>query len=138
MRSARWLAVVVFVACSASLLPAEDPQAPAPRLIVRPVSDDFRKSLKLDPFYQKQTDYKGLPILASGKVSDEGLAEARYLIGQMLASRDDVTAALVKNRCRFIVMAPTEMTTDVRSSEHDAKITGMPRLRFGRANHVVR
>jgi alpha-glucosidase len=115
MGSARWLTVFVFIACSASLLPADSakPEAPTPRLIVRPISDDFRKSLKLDPFYQKQTDYKGLPILASGKVSDEALAEARYLIGQVLAKRDDVTAALVKNRCRFVVMAPTEKTTDV-------------------------
>ncbi len=111
----RWLTVLLLVALSASLRAADPgkPEAPAPRLIVRPVADDFRKSLKLDPFYEKATDYKGLPILASGKVSDEGLAEARYLIGKMLADRDDVTQALVKNRCRFVVMAPTEMTTDV-------------------------
>jgi len=114
----RWVSVVTFLALSASLLPAEprqppSPQAPNPQPIVRPISDEFRQSLKLDAFYQKQTDYRGLPILASAKVTDEGLAEARYLIGQMLANRDDITRAMVKNRCRFVVMAPTEMTTDV-------------------------
>ena len=109
-----WLAVALF-ALSASLAVAAPgtPQAPVPRLVVRPVADDLRAALKLDPFYEKATDYKGLPVLASGKVSDEGLAEARYLIGQMLADRDDVTRALVKANCRFVVMAPTEMTTDV-------------------------
>ncbi|MCI0702857.1 MAG: hypothetical protein L0241_17390 [Planctomycetia bacterium] len=111
----RWLIVVLLLAFSSSIVPADpgQPEAPAPRLIVRPVTDDLRKSLKLDPFYEKSTDYNGLPILSSGKVSDEALVEARYLIGKMLADRADITAALVKNRCRFVVMAPTEMTTDV-------------------------
>jgi hypothetical protein len=83
----------------------------APRVI--PVPGELRASLKLDPFYQKYTNYDGLPILSSAKVSDGGLLEARYLIGQMLALRPDVVKALVKNRVQFVVMAPTEMTTDV-------------------------
>jgi alpha-glucosidase len=105
-------ALLVLLASRAPAAPRPEP-APAPRQVVRPVSDELRKSLKLDPFYCKATDYKGLPILASEKVSDEGLAEARFLIGQMLAARDDVARALVKANCRFVVMAPTEMTTDV-------------------------
>ena len=118
MRLGKWFAALVLVALVAQLVPAEVPQAPEPRLVVRPVSDDFRKALRLDPFYEKTTDYKGLPILSSGKVSDAALAEARFLIGNMLADRDDVAAALVKNRCRFVVMAPTEMTTDVPEQRH--------------------
>jgi alpha-glucosidase len=31
----------------------------------------------------------------------------------MLAGRNDVRQAMIKNRVRFVVMAPTEMTTDV-------------------------
>jgi hypothetical protein len=107
------LAVVALLALSARLVPAAPEPAPAPRPGVCPVSDDQRKALKLDPFYQKSTDYKGLPILSSGKVSDAALAEARYLMGKMLADRDDITRAMVKANCRFVVMAPTEMTTDV-------------------------
>jgi hypothetical protein len=84
---------------------------PAPR--VAPVPEAVRKALKLDPFYTKYTDYRGLPILSSRKVSDAALLEARYLIGRMLSGRDDVTKAMVKARVRFVVMAPTEMTTDV-------------------------
>lgn len=107
----------IVLAALASSLPAEEPKprevAPAPRLVIRPVSDELRKSLRLDPFYEKATDYKGLPIVSSGKVSDAGLAEARHLIGLMLQHRDDVVKAMVKANCRFVVMAPTEMTTDV-------------------------
>lgn len=119
MRRTRWFAAVVLFALNVSLLPRATGAppvrevAPSPRMIVRPVADDLRKSLKLDPFYEKTADYKGLPILASGKVSDAGLAEARYLIGQMLMDRNDITQALVKANCRFVVMALTEMTTDV-------------------------
>ncbi len=80
---------------------------------VSPVPEELRETLKLDPFYQKYTDYKGYPILSSAKVSDKALLEARYLISQMLADRDDILKALVKSKCRFTVMAPTEMTTDV-------------------------
>jgi alpha-glucosidase len=41
------------------------------------------------------------------------VAEARYLIRQMLAERPDVLAEMVRRGARFVVMAPTEMTTDV-------------------------
>src|SRR5207253_2643286 len=68
---------------------------------------------KLDPFYQKYASAKGLPVLSSAKVSDKAVVEAVYLINQMLAERDDIRQALVKGRTRFVVMAPTEMTTDV-------------------------
>ncbi len=105
-------ALPLLFASQATSDPGREP-APAPHLVVRAVSPELRKSLRLDPFYQKATDYEGLPILASEKVPDEGLAEARFLIGQMLAARSDVTRALVKANCRFVVMAPTEMTTDV-------------------------
>jgi hypothetical protein len=112
-----WFGLLLGVAAAfgaeTPVAPAPRAVAPAPRAVVRPVPGDVRAALALDPFYQKYADYKGLPILASAKVSDAGLAEARYLIGRMLADRDDVTAAIVKARCRFVVMAPTEMTTDV-------------------------
>ena len=78
----------------------------------------LREALKLDPFYNKHTDYNGYPILSSDKVSDQALLEARYLISQMLADRDDLLKALIKSKCRFVVMAPTEMTTDVPEQRH--------------------
>jgi hypothetical protein len=36
----------------------------------------------------------------------------------MLADRDDVLQALIQQGCRFVVMAPTEMTTDVPEQRH--------------------
>jgi alpha-glucosidase len=72
-----------------------------------------RDAFKLSPFYKKYVDYHGFPIVSSEKVSDAGLLEARYLIGKMLADREDIVKALIKNKVRFAVMAPTEMTTDI-------------------------
>src|SRR5262249_44931609 len=88
-----------------------DDKPPAPKVIEVPKS--LRASLRLDPFYKKYVDCKGMPILSSEKVSDQALLEARYLITQMLANRDDIQQALNKAGARFVVMAPTEMTTDV-------------------------
>jgi alpha-glucosidase len=80
---------------------------------VSEVPQALRESLKLDPFYKKYVDYKGYPILASEKVSDQAVIEARFLISTLLAERVDIVKALVERKCRFVVMAPTEMTTDV-------------------------
>jgi len=80
---------------------------------VAPVPDTLRESLHLDPFYAKYTHYRGYPILSSEKVSDAALLEARHLVSGMLCDRDDVVAALIQRRCRFVVMAPDEQTTDV-------------------------
>src|SRR5262245_30693964 len=101
----RRLVVLVTTLACGPLCGAERKVTDVPKIL--------RESLRLDPFYKKCTDYKGLPILSSEKVSDRALIEARYLIGQMLADRDDILEALNKRRVRFVVMAPTEMTTDV-------------------------
>ncbi len=91
-------------------------QQPDPK--VTDIPKELRESAKLDPFYQKYTDYNGYPILSSAKVSDTALLEARYLISQVLADRDDLLKAIIKGKCRFTVMAPTEMTTDVPEQRH--------------------
>jgi hypothetical protein len=103
--------VALFVSLSIFCASARSLGPPAPR--VTAVPESVRKALDLDPFYKKYTHYQGLPILSSGKVSDRALLEARYLIGRMLRGRDDLTRAMVQRRVRFVVMAPTEMTTDV-------------------------
>ena len=93
---------------------ATDP--PPPKVV--PVSKELRDKLKLDPFYQKHLDLAGLPILTSDKVSDAALVEAAHLIRQILSERDDILQAMVKKGCRFVIMAPTEMTTDVPEQRH--------------------
>jgi alpha-glucosidase len=84
---------------------------PAPQ--VTAVPKEVREALKLDPWYEKYTHYKGFPILSSAKVSDAGLMEGRAIVAHMLADRDDILQALLKKRARVVVMAPTELTTDV-------------------------
>ena len=97
--------LLVLLVCGAAC--AEQPAK------VGEVPADLREKLKLDPFYKKHVSAGGLPVLSSEKVSDAGVLEAVYLINQMLADREDIRQALIKNRVRFVVMAPTEMTTDV-------------------------
>src|SRR5262249_46349780 len=100
-------ACALVLACTA--VRADEPE----RAKVTEVPAELRESARLDPFYKKYVSAGGLPVLSSEKVSDEGLQEAAYLIGQMLADRQDILQAMIKNRARFVVMAPMEMTTDV-------------------------
>jgi hypothetical protein len=115
-----WATLALMIGASGGSVSsrAVQSQVSTPEPKVAPVPKELRESLKLDPFYQKYTDYKGYPILSSAKVSDRALLEARYLIGQMLADRNDILKALIKGKCRFVVMAPTEMTTDVPEQKH--------------------
>src|SRR5438128_259405 len=117
-----WRIAVLFLAfCAGLSLRAAEPElAPAPRVApyVAEVTPEVRDKFKLDPFYTKHLDLEGLPVLSSEKVSDKGLLEAAYLIRQMLAQRPDIFKEMVKNRCRFVVMAQTEMTTDVPEQRH--------------------
>jgi predicted metalloprotease with PDZ domain len=107
----RWLARTEYRA-----LPSEKKAADAK---VTPVPEDVIKRYRLDTdFYKKHLDYKGFSILSSAKVSDEGLYEARYLIDRLLGEREDILEAMIKSGCRFMVMAPTEMTTDVPEQRH--------------------
>lgn len=111
----QWWPVLVLVLIIAGLAGPSFGDVKEPAVIpkVGPVPKELRESLHLDPFYAKYIDYKGYPILSSQKVADEALLEARYLISRMLADREDILQALRKKNCRFVVMAPTEMTTDV-------------------------
>ncbi len=90
------------------------------QMVNTPVPEAVRAEFKLDAFYQKHLDAGGLPIVSSGKVRDEALREAAWILDQVLAGRDDIRQALAKNGVRLVVMAHDEYTTDV--PEH-AKLT---------------
>jgi hypothetical protein len=100
-----------------------EPAVDEPRVTAIP--DAVIKKFDLDTnFYKKHIDYKGYSILSSARVSDAALLEARYLIDKLLGDREDILKAMIKRGCRFMVMAPTEMTTDVpeqRSMKNDPK-----------------
>lgn len=78
-----------------------------------PVAGEAREKFKLNAFYQKYLDARGFPIVASGKVRDEALREASWIVDHLLEGRDDIRAALAKNGVRLAVMAYNEYTTDV-------------------------
>src|SRR5437870_9350994 len=124
MSQGKWLpfamsltaALVLVAPSSLAIAQSEKKNADAK---VTDVPEAIIKKYKLDTaYYKKHLDYKGYSILSSAKVSDEGLLEARYLIDQLLGERDDILQAMIQRGCRFMVMAPTEMTTDVPEQRH--------------------
>ncbi|HTN36181.1 MAG TPA: hypothetical protein VL053_03850 [Arachidicoccus sp.] len=70
-------------------------------------------SLRLDPFYKKYCNAVGIPVVASEKVPATALLTARDIICYMLAGRNDIRSELVKRGARVLVMAATEMETDL-------------------------
>jgi hypothetical protein len=70
-------------------------------------------SLGVDTFYKKYSDAFGIPIVGSEKVPDEALLIARDIVNYMLVKRPDVRAALTGRNARVLVMAQTEMETDL-------------------------
>ncbi len=78
-----------------------------------PVPKELRDRLKLDAFYQKHADADGLPVVGSAKVSDAALAEAAWIVRNMLAGRADILKAMAAQNVRAVVMAAGEYTTDV-------------------------
>lgn len=70
-------------------------------------------SLLLDTFYRKYTDAWGIPIVSSAKLPDDALLTARDIVNYMLVKRWDVRATLISQKARVLVMAQTEMETDL-------------------------
>lgn len=70
-------------------------------------------TLVIDTFYKKHTDAFGIPIVSSGKVPDVAILVARDIVNYMLLKRMDVRMQLIRNKARVLVMAETEMETDL-------------------------
>ncbi|MBS1661730.1 MAG: glycoside hydrolase [Bacteroidetes bacterium] len=77
-------------------------------------------ALSLDTFYKKYTDAWGIPIVSSAKVPDDALLMARDIVNYMLLKRNDVREMLITQKARVLVMAQTEMETDL-PERHDWK-----------------
>lgn len=69
--------------------------------------------LAVDSFYKKYTDAFGIPIVSSEKVPDDALFIARDIVNFMLVNRPDVRKTLIDKKARVLVMAQTEMETDL-------------------------
>jgi hypothetical protein len=79
----------------------------------RGIDAELRDGWKLDPFYRKQVDVGGLPIVGSDRVTDNALAEAAWIVERMIGHRPELLRAMRENLVRVAVMAASEYTTDV-------------------------
>ncbi len=70
-------------------------------------------SLGLDTFYKKYSDAYGIPIVSSEKVPDDALLIARDIVNYMLVKRPDIRSTLIRQKARVLVMAKSEMETDL-------------------------
>ncbi|SDD74568.1 hypothetical protein SAMN05216464_102443 [Mucilaginibacter pineti] len=70
-------------------------------------------ALGLNPFYKKYADAYGIPVVSSEKVPNTALLVARDVINYMLLNRPDIRKELVRRRSRLLIMAQTEMETDL-------------------------
>ena len=80
---------------------------------VPPPAADLVAAFNLATNYTQALLVEGLPIVGSAAVSPYALREAEFLIRQQIGHRPDLLRAMAAERIRFVVMAPTEMTTDI-------------------------
>lgn len=78
------------------------------------------EALGLDSFYEKYLDANGIPVVSSGKVSDEALFNARDVVMGMvtgvvmgMVTSEDVRRAMIGNGALVGVIAVSEETTDM-------------------------
>ncbi len=69
--------------------------------------------LRLDPFYQKYLDASGIPIVASARVHDRALYQARALLYEVLANRPDLIEELAASKTRITIMGENEVITNI-------------------------
>jgi len=81
--------------------------------VLRPIPAATVESFGLAPFYGKCVMVGGFPVVSSEKVTDAALSEAAVLVKSMLSGREDILAAMAKNKVRLAVMATSERTTDL-------------------------
>jgi hypothetical protein len=84
---------------------------------VRPVTEEFRASYDLDPFYTRYADAAGLPVVGSDAPSDQALLRVCELVLDM-TMRADVREALIDRQVRFAVIGQDELTNDIPEFSH--------------------
>jgi hypothetical protein len=69
--------------------------------------------LMLDPFYEKYCDAMGIPVIASGKVSDLAILIARDIIVHMLSERPDIRRALITEGQKVGIIGKDQQMSDI-------------------------
>lgn len=80
---------------------------------VPPPSADLVEAFHLATNYTQALLVEGLPVVGSAAVSPYALREAEFLIRRQIGHRPELLRAMAAQHIRFVVMAATEMTTDV-------------------------
>ena len=95
------------------------------------------QALRLDPFYAKHADARGIAIVGSPKVPDEALLIARDIVLSQLARRGDIRRELVARGTRVGVIGAEEGMTDLPEHRHwkkpardDPRLTACERERY--------
>jgi len=114
-------------------------------ITVKPLVTNYRKgivtkppdSLKLDRFYQKYSNADGIPVVSSTKVPNAAILVACDIINYMLIKRPDLRAELIRRKSRVLVMAETEMETDLperrdwkKPERYDGRLTPFERENY--------
>ncbi|HKW28386.1 MAG TPA: hypothetical protein VJT54_03555 [Verrucomicrobiae bacterium] len=69
-------------------------------------------------FYKKYLEINGLPLAASGEVSDLALQRDYDIVTHMLAGRPDILHAMVTNGTRLIIIGKDQQYTDMPEYRH--------------------
>jgi len=127
-----------------------DPQAKT-FVIIKPLISGYEQamvthppdSLQLNPFYKKYTDAFGIPIISSDKTPDAALLVARDIVNYMLMKRADIREELVRRKASVLVMAETEMETDLpehsdwkKPERNDPRLTPDERKNYDNPNGI--
>lgn len=102
MRTPAILALIALTSCAAG------PSAPP-------------AALGIDPFYTQYVDAGGIPIVASGRVADQALVDARRMVEDMLAYRPDLAAVLARRGYQVAILGEDEAITDLPENAHWTK-----------------
>lgn len=86
-----------------------------------PLIADFAKALifkpplklGLDPFYEKYCDAMGIPVIASGVVSDMALLIARDIIIHMLSERPELKLQLIRDGQKVGIIGANQQMADI-------------------------
>ena len=76
------------------------------------------RALGLDRFYTQYVSARGIPVIASARVSPKALAAARSMAEEMTAHRPELAAVLAERGYRIAVMAPEEALLDLPEMRH--------------------
>ena len=68
------------------------------------IPDTVREEFELDAYYQQWVDAGGLPVVSGENVSPYALAEAAWLIQQVIGHRPEVLEEMAEKKVRFAVI----------------------------------